>query len=126
MLLLLSQCKHNITTTLVQLLSPHWTAQRHPTLSEEGDSPATVGQSNGDRAEEQIAFRFADDGLTVGSWGNDHKLSYAIPATRDTVTAKHLHQHQFSPLGSLYIPVCISEAWYMHRLQHDYVFLLVQ
>lgn len=63
-------------------------------MSDEGDSPATVGQRNGDGAEQQIAFGLADDRLTVGSRGDDHKLSYTIPITRDTVTAQHTQKHQ--------------------------------
>ncbi len=58
-------------------------------LSDEGDSPATVGQRNGDRAEKQIAFGLADDSLAVGSRGDDHKLSYTIPVTTDTITATY-------------------------------------
>lgn len=57
------------------------------------NSPATVGQSNGDGAEKQAAFGLTDDSLTIGSRGNDHKLSQTIPKTI-AVTEEH-HQHIF-------------------------------
>lgn len=66
--------------------------QTNIVVSDEGDSPATVGQRNGDGAEKQIAFGLADDGLTVGSRGDDHKLSYTIPVNTVLVIDKHMHR----------------------------------
>lgn len=63
-------------------------------LSHEADSPATVGQGDGDGAEQQIAFGLADDGLTVCSGGDDQKLLYPVPVSTNTVTESFTRESQ--------------------------------
>ena len=85
----------------------------------EGDSPAAVGQSDGHGAVQQVAFGLTDDGLTVSSWSDDHKLSDAVPERGDTDTADHRYQFHrllhFAIFPHLvhYRSVCILEAWFM-------------
>lgn len=59
---------------------------------DEGDSPAAVGQGDGHGAVQQVAFGLTDDGLTVSSWTDDHKLSDAVPERGDKDTAGHRYQ----------------------------------
>lgn len=56
-------------------------------MHDDRNLPATVGQRDGDGAQKQVAFRLTDDGLTVGSRADDHKLSYAKPTNTYSITA---------------------------------------
>lgn len=50
-------------------------------------SPACVGQSDGHGAQQQVTLGLTDDGFTVCSRRNHHKLTHTIPTTQQRRTS---------------------------------------
>lgn len=72
-------------------------------LSTESHSPTTVSQRDGDGTEQQIAFGLTDDGFTVCSWGDDHKLSQAVPVMKKTISSEHSQENPQNVYSSQHV-----------------------